>query len=702
MSRSMRPSRSYSPRNWRLWHKVTVVLCLPVLAASLFGASRINRLLEESGHYSAQADQVAVLPALTEYGTAVAGAAAATILSLPTENAAQIADAADDSLIELLRDGELDPEIAATLARVLEDGKQLLASASSRQLPPLAANERAREFISRMTHAYRTIINSSANPTVLAEGNILLDSWSIQWVLLDQLVAFSALREQPASALLMWNTAMGTEVAELRVLADTVPDRAPVDALIAEVENRRALTANLDSTTADVDTLRSSMFTALMSYNQFVDASAEKIVVTLDDLAARTRAESWRDGIAVATVLSLAIVLAVAMSISLVRPLRRLRDDTLRAAEHDLPGALTEIRDGADIDAVTLPPVGVHTREEVGQVARAVDTMKFEALRLAGEQSRLRRQVNEMLETLARRNKTLVEQQLSLIDSLELDEKDPARLQSLFALDHLAARMRRTGDSLLVLAGTRQRLGRLPDTPLSDVLRGATSQVENYERVHIGSVPPGNLVGSAVVDVVHLVAELLDNALRASPPNSAVKFGFSGAVDGGMLLEIADQGIGIPAEDLADINVRLASGNDSPTDATRHMGLFVVGRLAARHGITVRLRPTFTSGTNGGITASVYIPTKLLTGAGRVVDPYHVEPRRLTSGEYESVPYAGAVEPYHGVASDVDAPGLRASQPSMTSQERQSVDAAPGAHHRGPSEPWPTYDLDAQRRGPRD
>ncbi len=266
------------------------------------------------------------------------------------------------------------------------------------------------------------------------------------------------------------------------------------------------------------------------------------------------------------------------MSVSLVRPLRRLRDDTLRAAEHDLPEAIISIREGGDIDSMVLPPVRANPVEEVGQVARAVDTMKFEALRLAGEQAHLRRQVNEMLETLARRNKTLVEQQLSLIESLEFEEKDPTRLQSLFALDHLAARMRRTGDSLLVLAGTWKRLGRMPDTPLGDVLRGAVSQVENYERVHIGAMPAGNLVGSAVADVAHLVAELIDNALRASPPNTTVRFAFSGAVDGGMLLEITDQGIGIPAHDLNEINERLTADGETTSVATHRMGLFVVGR----------------------------------------------------------------------------------------------------------------------------
>ncbi|MGN5238378.1 sensor histidine kinase [Rhodococcus sp. SJ-3] len=663
MSRAARLFRAFSPQHWRLRRKVAVLLCLPVIAATLFGASRVNQLVEESRHYAVQSEQMAVLPALTEFSTSVAGAVAATVLSLPPEPGVETATQADIAIVELLQNSDLEPQVAAALARVLEEGRKLLASAQTGQMGSLAAGELVKEFVARTTNVYRIIINLTANPTVLSEGATLLDSWTIQWVLLDQAIAFAALRDDPTSALLMWSTAMGTELAELRVLADTLPDRAPVDALIADVQNRSALTANLDDAAADVGALRDSLFTALVRYREFVDASARNITTTLDDLASQARAESWRDGIAVVTILGLAVALAVAMSVSLVRPLRRLRDDTLRAAEHELPEAIIRIREGGDIDSVVLPPVRANPVEEVGQVARAVDMMKFEALRLAGEQAHLRRQVNEMLETLARRNKTLVEQQLSLIESLEFEEKDPARLQSLFALDHLAARMRRTGDSLLVLAGTWKRHGRMPDTPLGDVLRGAVSQVESYERVHIGAMPAGNLVGSAVADVAHLVAELIDNALRASPPNTTVRFAFSGAVDGGMLLEITDQGIGIPAHDLNELNERLTADGETTSVATHRMGLFVVGRLAERHGIAVRLRPTFDSERNNGITVSVYLPAKLLSGTTTSPEPYFIDrPRRLRRDDREPPP---SKEPPNGI--------------------RTSVRTAQNSHHNGTS-----------------
>jgi len=679
--------RQHTPENWRLWRKMTVVVAVPIVAATLYGSLRVYDLFQENRAYSAAAENVSILPTLAEYATGVSGAAAATILSLPVDNGAQIAREAAATLTSQMEDKDLDPKIAAQINRMLAEGESLLASASSGTLAPTVASERADGFVTRAQAAYRAITTTSDNPSVLSESATLLDLWATQWTLLDQVLAFSALSADTDGALLMWNNALGVEAAKLTVLRDTfaensAADASKVDALIGMLEKRRSLTAELGNAGGDVRALQGSLFESLMIYQEEVAGSATRAVGVLDDLAGEARSEALKNGIGVAVVLALALGLAIMIAASLVKPLRRLRNDTLRAAEEDLPAALAAIKDGAEIDTVQLSPVRVHTREEIGEVARAVDSMNEGALRLAGEQAQLRRQVNEMLETLARRNKTLVEQQLALIDSLEHEERDPTRLQNLFALDHLAARMRRTGDSLLVLAGTRQRLGRVPDTPLVDVLRAAVSQVENYQRVNIGSAPEGNLVGSAVTDVVHMVAELLDNALRASPPDSTVAFAFSRAVDGGLLLEIADRGIGIPADELADINMRLGSDSEAGSGAARRMGLFVVARLADRHGITVRLRPTFDSSTNAGITASIYLPTSLLKGTGRNhEDPYRIDrPRRLPdppsehSEHYPADPVSGAQPdignrypapvpaPAHALASPGTSPGVRRGQ----------------------------------------
>ncbi|MBS9374683.1 hypothetical protein GON09_003697 [Rhodococcus sp. B50] len=660
-----------------------MVVALPIVAATLYGSLRVYDLYQENDAYSAAAENVSILPTLADYATSVTGAAAATILSLPVDNGAQVARESAATLRDHIDGKDLDPQIAAMINRMLAEGESLLDSASSGTLAPTVASERAEGFVSRAQAAYRAITTTTDDPTVQRESATLLDLWATQWSLLDQVLAYSAMSAGTDGALLMWNNALGVENARLAVLRDTftendAADASEVDGLIAQLENRRSITANLDNDAGNVGALRGSIFESLMVYQEEVAGSATRAVAVLDDLAAEVRSEAFKNAIGVAIILLLALGLAIVIATSLVRPLRRLRDDTLRTAEQDLPAALAAIKDGAEIESVTLDPVRVHTREEIGEVARAVDSMNEGALRLAGEQAQLRRQVNEMLETLARRNKTLVEQQLALIDSLEHEERDPTRLQNLFALDHLAARMRRTGDSLLVLAGTRQRLGRVPDTPLVDVLRAAVSQVENYQRVNIGNAPDRNLVGSAVTDVVHMIAELLDNALRASPPESSVAFAFSRAVDGGLLLEIADRGIGIPADELAEINMRLGSDSEAGSGAARRMGLFVVARLADRHGITVRLRPTFDSTTNAGITASIYLPTSLLKGTGRNSDdPYRIDrPRRLPdppsehTEQYHSDPASGSQPtagnrqpaPAHALATPGTSPGIRRGQ----------------------------------------
>lgn len=627
--------RQYAPDNWRLWRKVTAVVAVPLVAATLYGSLRVYDKFEENRAYRTAAENVSVLPDLAEYATSVAGAAAATIIGIPSDNAAGIAREAAVKIDDHLSNKELEPHVLSVINRLLAEGDGLLDSATSGTLSPAVASERSDGFVTRALVAFRDLAGVSDNPELMLESSTLLDLWNTQWTLLDQVLGYSALTDGTEGALLMWNNALGVESAKLAILRDTLTanpatDVATVDTLAAEIDNRRRLTANLDNAEGDVGALRTSIFNTLTVYQEGVAASANRTVEILDDLAARARLEALTNGIGIGIVLAAALALAIGVATSLVRQLRRLRNDTLRSAEKELPAALAAIKDGAEIDSVALAPIRVHTKEEIGEVARAVDSMNEGALRLAGEQAALRRQVNEMLETLARRNKTLVEQQLALIDSLEHEERDPTRLQNLFALDHLAARMRRTGDSLLVLAGTRQRLGRVPDTPLVDVLRAAVSQVENYQRVNIGNAPEGSLIGNAVSDVVHLVAELLDNALRASPPETTVAFAFSRAVDGGLLLEIADRGIGVPADELAEINERLATDAETSSGAARRMGLFVVARLAHRHGITVRLRPTFDSATNAGITASVYLPIALLKRNGSPESQFQIErPRRL-------------------------------------------------------------------------
>ncbi|TCN41610.1 signal transduction histidine kinase [Rhodococcus sp. SMB37] len=684
-----------TPDNWRLWQKVTAVVAVPLIAASLYGGLRVYDTVQEARHYSEQAERVTIIPSLAQWSMGVGGAALATMIHLPTDNAAAIISESEPTLDAFLADPDLDPQLMAQVSRAIQEGEALYQSAAQGGASREALHEQLQRFVSRITLVFRSIVDASGDSQVLADAGLLLATWDTQWEIIDQIVAFGALMDGSDAASLMFTNAQAAEAGKLALFLENVSDPETASTLNGLMDQRRALIAGIDDASTDVSALRNSIFATLTIYQEVVDGAGTRIVTTLDDLASTANRNAWGTAIGVAVVLTLALGLALLVAASLIRPLRRLRNDTLRAAEVGLPDAIADIKNGADIETVSLEPIRVTTREEIGEVARAVDNMSVGALRLAGEQAALRRQVNEMLETLARRNKTLVEQQLTLIDSLEHEERDPTRLQNLFALDHLAARMRRTGDSLLVLAGTRQRMGRVPDTPLGDVLRAAVSQVENYQRVDFGNAPEGSLLGSSVTDIVHLVAELLDNALRASPPDSTVAFAFSRAVDGGLLLEIADRGIGIPAEELAEINERLSSDDEGNWGAARRMGLFVVARLAARNGITVRLRPTFDSTTNAGITASVYLPIRLLKGVGNsVTDTYQIDrPRRLQRSATET---EHAINPYPLTQEISERPAGQLPQRNSFSDNTAQYDANPQYDSTPHHDPEPQYGSDSQ------
>ena len=244
---------------------------------------------------------------------------------------------------------------------------------------------------------------------------------------------------------------------------------------------------------------------------------------------------------------------ALGVGRSLIQSIGSLRRGALQVAQVQLPEEIERLSKGGGVPEMTALPV--RTNEEVGQLARAIDDIHFQAVRLASEHG-VRLQIGDMFETLSRRSRSLVEEQLVLIETLELDEEDPARLDHLFRLDHLATRMRRNGDNLLVLADTVDRHRRPAPVQLPDVMRAAMSEVEDYRRVTLGATVDSLIVGAAAGDVGHLIAELLDNALRYSPPESSVWVTASRTVYAGILVEVADRGLGMSAEDLHAANER--------------------------------------------------------------------------------------------------------------------------------------------------
>ncbi|MGP3953877.1 sensor histidine kinase [Streptomyces sp. 7N604] len=306
------------------------------------------------------------------------------------------------------------------------------------------------------------------------------------------------------------------------------------------------------------------------------------------------------------------ITLAVARSI--IRPLRTLRSSALTVADRELPAVVQRLAEAErDPGVITVRQVPVGPPDEIGEVARAFAAVHVEAVRLATEQARLRASISAMFVNLARRIQSLVERQLNLIDRLENAELDPDQLENLFRLDHLATRMRRHGDGLLVLAGDAGTSPRRDPAPLLDVARAALAEVEGYERVDVVDMPEIRLVGSAVDDVVHLLAELIENALCYSSSRSRVRIACRFHRPGVPLIEVIDSGLGLSVSTLQEINAQLAEPASPDVRISQQMGVFVVARLAARHGMTVRLRPGVVHGT----VAEVRIPEALLVSTTR-------------------------------------------------------------------------------------
>jgi signal transduction histidine kinase len=303
---------------------------------------------------------------------------------------------------------------------------------------------------------------------------------------------------------------------------------------------------------------------------------------------------------------------------SVSTPLTDLAQQAREVARTRLPQAVARVQ-AASSGENPEPPASLAVTDKAGaevrEVAEAFDRVQRAAFDLATEQAVLRRNATDSLVSLGRRNQNLVRRQISFINRLEHEDADPATLANLFELDHLATRMRRNAESLLVLAG--ESSPRPWSTPLSvtDVLRAALSEVEEYRRVTLRRIEPVHITGSVVVEIAHLLAELVENALSFSPPDSDVEIE-GRRTSAGYLVAIVDHGFGMDTQALAEANVRLSGTASFMAEPTRFLGHFVVGALARKCGIEVRLGEAPAA----GVVARVLIPTSLLTeGAVKAV-----------------------------------------------------------------------------------
>ncbi|HEX8859525.1 MAG TPA: nitrate- and nitrite sensing domain-containing protein [Actinomycetes bacterium] len=340
--------------------------------------------------------------------------------------------------------------------------------------------------------------------------------------------------------------------------------------------------------------------------------------------SASSETTAQRQAILVSVLIGLALVVSIGLSLITVPPmlrsLRRLEQAALEVAEHRLPSVVERL---ATADAGNQVELGqldtripVRSRDEIGRVTRAFNSVHEVAVRVAGEQAALRQSIADLFLNLARRSQSLIDRQLKMIDELEREEPDPDALDRLFQLDHLATRMRRNAEDLIVLSGANPPRRWSRPVPLAEVVHGAIGEVEEYTRVEPLGLADIGVEGQAVSDVVHLLAELIENATAFSQPDTRVTVAGEPTADG-YVLEIEDAGIGLTDEKLAAANERLERPAAIDPGLSRRLGLYVVARLAARHGIRVQLRHSWC----GGITALVKLPQALLVGGEAVIFP---------------------------------------------------------------------------------
>ncbi|WP_326693925.1 nitrate- and nitrite sensing domain-containing protein [Streptomyces sp. NBC_01766] len=637
-------------RNWRISTRLVSLLALPVVAATTLGGLRIDDSLTKMQ----QLDHMQLLTQMTKQATELAaalqeerdksagplahGAKADDFNVAEPRKRTDLADKAfldgttqfdstkRDESIESIR-GSL-RGIATKLTRL----KAIRADAYQGNATTTQTVNEYSELIDSLLGLSQDMAQATANPEMIKRTRALAAFSSAK--------EYASIQRAVISAALPPNKKDHGHLEESDRLFAKSAMQSEEDALksfkLVYAGNSATLTAPLD--TGNPEITAANLYAkhvlenqgglanqAPRSYKDWYDADSNRITAMktieatlLGEMEQKARSlrndaesEAIMNAALIVLVLGVSLVGAYVVARSMIRSLRRLQDTATKVAGERLPELVKQLSetDPQDVDT-SVESVGVHSRDEIGQVAAAFDDVHREAVRLASEQAMLRGNVNAMFTNLSRRSQGLIQRQLSLISELESREADPDQLSSLFKLDHLATRMRRNGENLLVLAGEEPGRRWTRPVPLVDVLRAAASEVEQYERIELAAVPATEVAGRVVNDLVHLLAELLENATSFSSPQTKVRVTGHALPDGRVLVEIHDTGIGLSPEDLAAINERLASPPTVDVSVSRRMGLFVVGRLSLRHGIRIQLRPS----DSGGTTALVMLPVDVAQG----------------------------------------------------------------------------------------
>ncbi|WP_441250113.1 nitrate- and nitrite sensing domain-containing protein [Kitasatospora sp. McL0602] len=658
-----------APRNWRVPTRLVAILLIPVVIGLVFGGLRVNSSIDEFNTADHAEKTAQLARAATELADALESERDLSAIPLligqdPQGTVPKLRAKSDEALAayktafskvaddaQLARRNDAFMQMAGSLPhlRASAYGRELFATATqaaySQLIAPLMAYDNSVGFGStsvtsrgRAIYAMSLAKASASTQRSLMLGLLvgisqgattryenvdliesLLVSAKLEQVSLNEFNTGSTAADIGVYANSLVTEAQSEARAPLRMPdGHTVPtmqglmniglayQQAASDGMrdgpeVAAAASRSAQEAGLipqnwlQATASHLSALRTTESTLL-----------DQVVADAADIKSNAQTDAILNSAIVIAALALAGLLTGFIARSMILGMRVLNTAALEIANHRLPDLVEKLSktdpERVDTHVEQIPLWG---KDEIGEVARAFDQVHQQAVSLAAEQALLRGNVNAIFTNLSRRSQGLIQRQLALITELENNEADPDQLESLFKLDHLATRMRRNGENLLVLAG--EEGGRRWNTPvpLVDVLRAAASEVEQYERVELAGIPEAEVVGAAVTDLVHLLAELLENATTFSSPQTRVLVNATRLPDGRVLVEIHDKGIGLTAEDFAEINEKLAEPPTVDVTVSRRMGLFVVGRLSQRHDIRVQLRP---SGESAGTTSLVMLP----------------------------------------------------------------------------------------------
>ncbi|MFD8351731.1 nitrate- and nitrite sensing domain-containing protein [Streptomyces coelicoflavus] len=677
------PGPRIALRNWRISTRLVSLLALPVVAATSLGALRINQSMDDIQ----QLENMKLLTEMTKQATELAAA----LQEERDQSAGPLAHGSKSSAIAVKGDRE---QTDRALKNFLDKSEQIDAASKDGKLVGVrdslvgiasdlndltkirSTAYKAKDNSTQTVESYHRLIThlldlsqdmaeATSNPDMIQRTRALSAfSSAKEYASIQRAVLAAALpANNTAKGKLAENdrlyaqSALQSQTSEIRSFTSIYGDGAE-DLLKPITEGNPVIEASDQYAGRALGKEHGLESLKSRSYQDWLDDSSTKIqqmknieLKLLEDMeqqARELRNESEQEaiisGVLILLVLGVSLVGAFVVARSMIRSLRRLEDTATKVAQDRLPELVKQLSetDPQDVDT-SVESVGVHSRDEIGRVAAAFDDVHREAVRLAAEQALLRGNVNAMFTNLSRRSQGLIQRQLSLISELESREADPDQLSSLFKLDHLATRMRRNGENLLVLAGEEPGRRWTRPVPLVDVLRAAASEVEQYERIELASVPSTEVAGRVVNDLVHLLAELLENATSFSSPQTKVKVTGHALPDGRVLIEIHDTGIGLSPEDLAAINERLASPPTVDVSVSRRMGLFVVGRLSQRHGIRIQLRPS----DSGGTTALVMLPVDVAQG-GRKPQPKPGQPGAGNGGPVAAQASAGVAAARRG------------------------------------------------------